>query len=120
MIFNLTPHPIHICDGEGNVIKTIPNCGWELRLTTTTEVVGEYEGVTITKTVFGTPNSVQGRSFEGQENPWENVNLTNKYIVSQLVKNAYVGHELYECLLVPAEVVRDNEGNIKGCKSLGV
>ena len=120
MIFNLTPHPIHICDGEGNVVKTIPNCGWELRLTTTTEVVGEYEGVTITKTVFGTPTSVQGKSFNGQENPWETVSRTNKYIVSQLVKNAYVGHVLYDCLVVPAEVVRDAQGSILGCKSLGI
>jgi hypothetical protein len=120
MIFNLTPHPINICDVEGNITKTIPNCGWELRLSTTTEVVDEYEGVTITKTVFGEPTSVQGKSYDGQVNPWENVHTNNKYIVSQLVKNAYVGHVLYDCLLVPAEVVRDSQGNILGCKSLGV
>ena len=38
------------------------------------------------------------------------------YIVSQLVKNALPDRT---DLLVPAEVVRDGNGNIIGCKSLG-
>lgn len=121
-IFNLTPHPIMICDGEGNILQTIPNCGWELRLTTSTEVAGEFAGIPLTKTVFGKPTAIQGKSFNGQENPWETkVNLENtKFVVSQLVKNKYAGTVVDQKLLVPAEVVRDSNGNIVGCKSLGV
>jgi hypothetical protein len=121
-IFNLTPHPIHIVDAEGNVTETIPNCGWELRLATTTEEVGEFAGVKLTKTVFGEPVAVQGKSFDGQPNPWEGkIQLdTTKFVVSQLVKNKYAGTPTDNLLLVPAEVVRDGNGNILGCKSLGI
>jgi hypothetical protein len=41
-------------------------------------------------------------------------------VVSQLVKNKYAGTVTDELLLVPAEVVRDAQGNILGCKSLGI
>lgn len=119
-IINMTPHPIHICGEDGQVVRTIPNCGWELRLATSTEVADQFDGITITKTVFGEPSAVQGKSFNGQPNPWETINRSNRYVVSQLVKNAFVGHWLGDLLVVPAEVVRDSNGNILGCKSLGI
>lgn len=121
-IFNMTPHPIHIVDAEGTVLQTIPNCGWELRLSTSTEQVGEFAGIPLTKTVFGETTSVQGRSYTGQPNPWEGpIQLdSTKFIVSQLVKNRYSGTPTDNLLLVPAEVVRDTQGNILGCQSLGI
>lgn len=119
-IVNMTPHPIHICGEDGQVVRTIQNCGWELRLATSTEVADEFDGITITKTVFGEPSAVKGKSFNGQPNPWEIIDRSNRYVVSQLVKNAFAGHWLGDLLVVPAEVVRDSNGNILGCKSLGI
>jgi hypothetical protein len=120
-IYNMTPHPVNIVDENGNITTIIMQCGWEVRLSTSTEVVDEVDGIPITKTVFGEPVTVKGKSFNDQPNPWDNINMSkDRFIVSQLVKTAFIGNLLYECMLVPAEVVRDANGNIIGCKSLGV
>lgn len=65
----------------------------------------EIDGVKITTTQFGEPEGLP--DFE------EGV----FYITSQLVKSALPQRS---DLLVPAEVVRDENGNIIGCKSLGI
>ena len=102
----MTPHPIHIVDSEGSIIKTIPQSGSLIRLSASTVDAGfTVDDVKITKTVFGTPEGLP--DYE----------LGVFYVVSQLVKSALPTRE---DLLVPAEVVRDNNGNIVGCKSLGV
>lgn len=118
----MTPHPVNIVDDNGNITTIIMQCGWELRLTTSVEVVNEFEGIPITKTVFGKPVAVKGKSFNDQPNPWETINMSECiFIVSQLVKTAFSHNKfIYEILLVPSEVVRDANGNIIGCKSLGV
>ncbi len=102
-ILNLTPHPIHIVDAEGNKIKTIEASGL-VRLASKTVPSGEIDGVNITTTQFGEPEGLP----EYEEGVY--------YIVSQLVKSAL---PMRTDLLVPAEVVRDDKGNIVGCKSLG-
>ncbi len=104
-VLNFTPHPISVVNAEGEVVKTFNPDGL-VRLKATTEAAGfEVEGVPVTKTVFGEP--------EGLPEPQEGTFL----IVSQLVKTALPQRA---DLLVPAEVVRDAEGKIVGCKSLGV
>lgn len=102
-ILNFTPHPIHIVDAEGNQIRTIEVSGL-VRLASKTVPSGEIDGVNITTTQFGEPEGLP----EFEEGVY--------YIVSQLVKSAITERE---DLLVPAEVVRDPQGNIVGCKSLG-
>ena len=62
------------------------------------------DGTPTTRTVFGEPEGLPD-FVEG-----------TFYIVSQLVKSALPQRN---DLLVPAEVVRDSEGNIIGCFSLG-
>jgi hypothetical protein len=62
------------------------------------------DGTPTSKTEFGKPEGLP----ELQEGVF--------YIVSQLVKSALPNRA---DLLVPAEVVRDQSGNIVGCKSLG-
>ena len=69
-----------------------------------TEPAGEVMGISVTRTVFGEP--------VGLPEP----EVGTCYIVSQLVKNALPERD---DLVVPAEVVRDADGNIIGCKSLG-
>lgn len=102
-IKNFTPHPITICNNAGEVIRVIQPEGL-VRLKAVTVPAGEIDGVPVTKTEFGTP--------EGMPEFQEGVFI----VVSQLVKTALPSRS---DLLVPAEVVRDEKGNIVGCKSLG-
>jgi hypothetical protein len=104
-IINATPHPVHIVAGD-SVVKTIPPSGVVIRLKATTVDSGvRVDGVPITKTVFGQPEGLP--TYEAG----------TYYIVSQLVKTALPDRA---DLLVPAEVVRDTNGNIVGCRSLGM
>jgi hypothetical protein len=102
-IINMTPHPITIVDKDGNITQTIESSG-SIRLKAETMIFSKINGIPITKTVFGEPEGLPPYEFD------------TYYIVSQLVKTALPKrHDL----LVPAELVRDEKGNIKGCKSLG-
>ena len=104
-ILNFTPHPIVVVDAEGTQLKNFPSVG-SIRLKAETQPTGEsVEAVPFTRTVFGEP--------EGLPEQTEGVFL----IVSQLVKTALPSRT---DLVVPAEVVRDAEGKILGCRSLGV
>lgn len=104
-IINMTPHSVHIVNGDNTVIKEYPASGNQIRLKAETIIVGNIEGVPLSQTVFGEPVGLPEQS-EGVY-----------YIVSQLVKSAL---PFRKDLLVPAEVVRDAKGVIIGCKSLGV
>lgn len=105
MLINKTPHPIHILDDNNNIVKSITSYG-SIRLSTETVDAGfTVDDVKITKTVFGKSNGLP------------EYNIGTFYIVSQLVKNAYPDRE---DLLVPSDVVRDDSGNIIGCRSLGI
>lgn len=102
---NLTPHPVHIVDANGNKIRTIESSGL-IRLKATTIPAGvEIDGVKITKTVYGEPEGLP------------EYNKEVFIVVSQLVKTAL---PLRMDLLVPAEVLRDGQGVILGCQSLGI
>lgn len=103
-IKNFTPHPITICNNAGEVIRVIQPEGL-VRLKAVTVPAGEIDGVPLTRTEFGQP--------EGLPEFREGVFI----VVSQLVKTALPSRS---DLLVPAEVVRDEKGNIVGCKSLGL
>jgi hypothetical protein len=103
-IKNFTPHPIVICNNAGEVTRVIQPEGL-VRLKAVTVPAGEIDGVSITRTEFGQPEGLP----EFQEGVF--------IVVSQLVKTALPSR--FD-LLVPAEVVRDEKGNIVGCKSLGL
>ena len=103
-IKNLTPHPVNICNNAGDIVRVFQSEGL-VRLKATTVVAGEIDGIPVTKTEFG--------QVEGLPEFQEGVFI----VVSQLVKNALPSR--FD-LLVPAEVVRDEKGNIIGCKSLGL
>lgn len=103
-IKNLTPHPIYICNNAGEVTRVIQSEGL-VRLKAVTVPAGEIDGVPVSRTEFGQPEGLP----EFQEDVF--------IVVSQLVKTALPSR--YD-LLVPAEVVRDEKGNIVGCKSLGL
>lgn len=104
-LINMTPHPIHIVNMEGQLLKTIESSGL-IRLKASTVDAGfQVDGVNITTTQFGEPEGLP----ESEDGKF--------FIVSQIVKAALPERK---DLLVPAEVVRDERGNIIGCASLGV
>ena len=103
-IKTFTPHPISICNNAGEVVRVIQPEGL-VRLKAVTVPAGEIDGILVTRTEFGQPEGLP----DFKEGTF--------YIVSQLVKNALPNRT---DLLVPAEVVRDENGNIVGCKSLGL
>jgi hypothetical protein len=105
-IINKTPHPVTLVDNQDKVVKTFPACPKEelIRLSAKTVPAKELDGIPTSRTEFG--SAIGLPDFE------EGV----YYIVSQLVKSAKADRN---DLLVPAEVVRDSNGQIIGCKSLG-
>jgi hypothetical protein len=105
-IINKTPHPVHLVDNEGKVFRTFPGCPKEdlIRLASETVPQVALDGVPTSRTVFGEPTGLP----EAVDDVF--------YIVSQLVKSALP--ERID-LLVPAEVVRDSDGQIIGCRCLG-
>jgi len=103
-IVNCTPHPVNICDEGGNVRRVIPPSGDVIRLAARTERCGNWDGVPLSRTVFGEPEGFPARDAD------------TLYIVSALVKAAMPEDA---SLVVPAEVVRDEQGRVVGCRSLG-
>lgn len=99
-IVNLTPHAINVIGYE-----EIPAAGLVPRVAMQTKAAGLVAGFPTSFTdygeVEGLPKKIGGVYF----------------IVSQLLKSACPNrHDL----LYPAELVRDEKGNIIGCKSLGI
>jgi len=104
-VINKSPHAVHIVDENGQVVRTYEKGDSQIRLAVkTVQDVPLVDRTPTSRTEFGEP--------EGLPDYVEGV----FYIVSQLVKNALPNRA---DLLVPAEVVRDEKGNIVGCKSLG-
>lgn len=105
-IVNMTPHQVTICDASNKVVHTYPASGETIRLKAETITVDHLpDGTPLSRTVFGDPVGLPAESTD------------TIYIVSQLIKSALPERR---DLAVPAQVVRDGNGNIIGCQSLGV
>lgn len=104
-IINLTPHKVTIVNDD-NTIKAEFESQGIARCSQQTTLVGNVSGINITSTVFGDVTDL----------PDEKPNTF--FIVSRLVLNACKG--IRSDLLVPNEVVRDDNGNIIGCKSFAI
>jgi len=102
LIRNLTPHTVTIVTSTGEQIIYMPT-GVIPRLSTKTIQVGAVDGIPITSTVFGEvqdmPDAVQDTYL----------------IVSRMVLAALPNRS---DLLVPNELVRNDKGQIIGCRSL--
>lgn len=102
---NCTPHAIDIWNAEGTeVVKTIPRSSCVARLREANEPVGTADDVPICRTTYGDvhdlPDAETGTLF----------------IVSIVVCRALPERD---DLVFPVELVRDGEGRIVGCRSLG-
>ena len=97
-VVNLTPHSINVV-GHGE----IPPSGLVARVTTKVVPAGNIAGLPIVRTEFGQVTNLP--------------EIAGVYfVVSSIVKSA----ANRENLLVPGELVRDDKGNITGCKSLSL
>ena len=101
---NLTPHNVNVVR-EGEIILVIEPSGTIARCKQETKEIGMLANIPITETVFG--------EVENLPAPKENT----YFIVSRLVLSACKDRK---DLLVPNELVRDEEGNIIGCSSFSV
>ena len=100
---NRTPHAVKIVDNNGAILKEFAPSGDVARLQPTTEVVGEVAGVPVTSTSYGEPIGL----------PEEKEGVG--YIVSALLRTTLVNRN---DLFSPGQLVRDDNGNVIGCKSL--
>lgn len=103
-IVNMTPHNIVIVGSENETLRVIEPSGETIRLSQSTVQDTPIGGVPTSRTVYGDPEGLPPKA-DGVF-----------YVVSQLVKSALPGRS---DLLVPAEMVRDEKGQIIGCRSLG-
>ena len=104
-VINCTPHDVNLITKSGNI--TFPRSGIIPRLT-------EQQVKINSVTVNGIEIDIMEKSFneaEGLPEPQENT----YYIVSALVAGAVKGRD---DLLIPNDIVRDEKGNIIGCRSL--
>lgn len=109
MLVNLTPHTINFYNDKNELIYSVEPSGKVARLKTETVVIGRYEAdhatIPITKTAFGKIENLP--EFDDGE---------TDYIVSTLVAQACPNRW---DIFIPNDSVRDENGNIIGCHSLG-
>ena len=101
-IINLTPHILNIEDEDGNIIA-VPASGQVARLSESREISRYINRIPVYRTVFG--------KVDGLPEP----ELNTIYIVSMLVKQQV--QYRYD-VLYPGEAIRDESGNIIGCRGL--
>lgn len=100
---NLTPHKINLITKEGSAIIISPS-GTIARCSVTQEKIGELNGVTLYKSIYGEVTDLPEEK-EG-----------NIYIVSSLV----AGRVNRKDVVVPCKFLRDDEGNIIGAEGLTI
>lgn len=107
-LINLTPHAITLMDDDTNIICIIEPSGDIARVSVRTE---RTETLAFNDMTLATSKSVYGK-VEGLPETEEGV----VYIVSSLVAQRVPERR---DVFIPNESVRDDNGRIIGCKSLG-
>ncbi len=100
-IINLTPHTIRIINSETHEIQS----SGTVRISEVTIPVGEFEGISLVKKTYG--------KAEGLPEPTKGM----LYIVSAMVRAAYPERN---DLASPGDLIRDDAGNVIGCRNLVV
>ena len=99
-VINKTPHTVTILD-DGKVVREYQSDGSTIRLAMSEKSVGLVDGVPLVTVEYGEPVGL----------PPEQEGVT--YIVSALVRQALPERR---DLVVPAGLVRDENGRIIGCE----
>ena len=106
MLVNLTPHEVNVLGADGAPILTLPRpprLEDVARISTSTVEIGTEQGIPLFRQTFGEP--------VGLPEPVTGIYL----VVSALVRVALPGRK---DLLSPGELVRDADGQPKGCRGL--
>ena len=103
-IVNLTPHTINFVHEDGTQLLTVDPCGTVARVSCKTVTIGKEEEIPITTNEYG--------EVEGLPDP----ETDTIFVVSALVAGR-VSHRTD--VFIPNEAVRNEKGQIVGCKSLG-
>lgn len=98
---NLTPHGIHVMDGDGNQLLAVDPSGTLARVDVTRKRKGTIDNVPIYSTTYG--------QVTGLPAPRDGV----FYIVSGMVRDAVPDRD---DLVSPGLLVRDDDGRPIGCK----
>ncbi len=132
VIRNLTPHDIVVLNDENKITGIIPSSGIVARVTAEVVDLGTEKLLNYDLDVLR--NGEYIRDFD-EDTEWVSVKISRTefgkvidlpepdgrtiYIVSQLVKNSPEGRVRTD-LVVPTEMVRDENNNIIGCRSFGL
>ena len=103
-MINLTPHAISFVSVDGNVIMKVEPSGQLARVSVRKDVVCEIDGIPVKTSVFG--------EVEGLPEPKEDT----IYLVSSIVAQRVTGRD---DVFIPDDSIRDEQGRIIGCMSLG-
>lgn len=106
-IINLTPHDVNVVGNDNSVAITIPASGNVARCSQTIDVIGS---ITLNSVDIPVSSSSYGEVVDlpaPQDNTY--------YIVSRLVMSACPARQ---DLLVPNDLVRNDAGQVIGCRSL--
>lgn len=104
-VINLTPHAINLT--SGSEVREVPPSGMVARVSMTRETVGAVEVDGITVPIF--------RAIPGEVSDLPPPRQGMVFIVSRLVAEACRERD---DLLVPDELVRDEEGRVIGARAL--
>ena len=104
-IINLTAHDVNIVCDNGDVMTFKPS-GTVARCSQKTVTIGAVNGIPLTHTSFGDVVDLPQPQKD------------TIFIVSRLVLTACKG--IRDDLVVPNDLVRDDCGNIVGCKSFAI
>jgi hypothetical protein len=97
-IINKTPHPVNVLVGDK--VFTFPKSDDPVRLSSEATQTGTINEIPVFSVTYGSGNMPEQESGVA-------------YIVSALVKKAYPDRP---DLLIPHGLVRDDDGNIIGCR----
>lgn len=103
-IMNLTPHAVSFIDANGATVLTVEPSGTIARVSSSITKTGEIAGLPVTETVFG----------EVQDLPEQVEGVI--YITSSLVAQRVPTRN---DVFIPNELVRNEQGQVVGCRSLG-
>lgn len=117
-LINLTPHDINIYVGN-EIIQTIPTSKKQLRANETTNVVNtlNVNGYSINITVKNYSDCYI-LDADGNKTDLSSLNFDGStlYITSSIALQ-YIPQNLRRYFIVPSDPVRDEKGNVIGCRS---
>jgi hypothetical protein len=115
MFINCTPHPINVYDKDNNLIVEIQPSGIIPRVNSKREFCYKVKDIPVYETVYGMVENLP------------TITEGNLYIVSRMIKavldtafDDYYMEGNKDKFIVPDDILRDDKGNIIGCKSFSL